>query len=189
MQKIEPFIPGAYYHIYNRGINSCNLFEKEENYYYFLNLYERYIEPIADTYAWVLMPNHFHLLLRIREKENNAKPVHQYFSNLFNAYSKAFNKFYERHGALFERPFKRKIIDNPGYYKQLVIYIHQNPVHHGFCAHPIEYGRSSYLTCISSKPTNLKRDEVINWFNCKEGFKEDHKQKLETADLNNWLEI
>ncbi len=67
---------GKYYHIYNRGINSCNLFEEASNYEYFLRLYEKYILPIADTYAWCLMPNHppvrqvgFHILTRIKEKE------------------------------------------------------------------------------------------------------------------------
>jgi len=65
MQKIEY---GRYYHIYNRGINSCNLFEENMNYEYFLNLYEKYVYPIADTYAWCLMKNHFHFLVRIKEK-------------------------------------------------------------------------------------------------------------------------
>ena len=65
MQIIEP---GRYYHIYNRGINSCNLFEENTNYEHFLRLYEKYIHPIADTYAWCLMKNHFHFLVRIKEE-------------------------------------------------------------------------------------------------------------------------
>ena len=60
MQKLEF---GKYYHIYNRGINSCDLFVENENYEHFLRLYEKYINPIVDTYAWVLMKNHFHLLV------------------------------------------------------------------------------------------------------------------------------
>ena len=67
MQPIEAFTYGKYYHIFNRGINSCDLFRDADNYEYFLNLYDKYISPIADTYAWVLMPNHFHLLVRIKE--------------------------------------------------------------------------------------------------------------------------
>jgi len=121
MQVTEPLMPNTFYHIYNRGINSCNLFEQEENYKYFLSLYEKHIETIAETYAWVLMPNHFHMLIRIKDinesdRNNNSKLPHQYFSNLFNAYTKAFNKFNDRHGALFERAFKRKRIDNLEYF-------------------------------------------------------------------------
>ena len=69
MQQTETLIYGNYYHIYNRGINSCDLFRDADNYEHFLNLYDKYISPIADTYAWVLMPNHFHLLLRIKDKK------------------------------------------------------------------------------------------------------------------------
>ena len=68
MQQIEPLIPGNFYHIYNRGIDSCNLFIEPDNYEYFLSLYDKYISPVADTYAWVLMPNHFHFLVRLKEE-------------------------------------------------------------------------------------------------------------------------
>jgi hypothetical protein len=64
--KTTPLEYGKYYHIYNRGINGCNLFQENENYEYFLHLYDKYISPVAETYAWVLMRNHFHLLVRIK---------------------------------------------------------------------------------------------------------------------------
>ncbi|SHF99563.1 hypothetical protein SAMN05444274_11739 [Mariniphaga anaerophila] len=60
---------GQFYHIYNRGINGCNLFRENENYEYFLHLYDKYVSPVADTFAWVLMRNHFHFLVRIRKEE------------------------------------------------------------------------------------------------------------------------
>ena len=59
---------GQYYHIYNRGVNSEVLFKEEANYIHFLNSYEKYIHPIVDTYAWVLMPNHFHFLVRVKDE-------------------------------------------------------------------------------------------------------------------------
>jgi REP element-mobilizing transposase RayT len=156
-------------------------------------LYEKYIDPIADTFAWVLMPNHFHLLIRLKDTDEidltGLKPPHQYFSNLFNAYTKAFNKRNNRHGALFERPFKRKLIEDESYFKQLVLYIHNNPVHHGFCSHPIEYGWSSYLTCVSPKPTNLKRDETIEWFDNEANFKSVHNKAVEVMQIEEWLGI
>jgi len=67
--QTESLIFGHFYHIYNRGINSCDLFRKPDNYEYFLMQYDKYISPIADTYAWVLMPNHFHLLVRVKNEE------------------------------------------------------------------------------------------------------------------------
>lgn len=183
MQQYEKLEYGKFYHIYNHAVGGRNIFHGSSNYEYFLSLYDKHITPVAETYAWVLMKNHFHLLVKIRDLnqtgfENlsglNPKPLHQHFSNLFNAYTKAYNKYYETRGALFERPFKRKLIDNNGYLQQVVLYIHNNPVHHGFCKHPEDYPWSSYLTCTSDKITKLKREEVMKWFNNKSNFKTKH---------------
>jgi putative transposase len=194
MKNTEPLVHGRFYHIYNRGINSCDIFRETENYQYFLKLYDEYISPIADTFAWVLMPNHFHFLVRIKEVTELAnltslKPPHQYFSNLFNAYSKAFNKRFDRHGSLFVRRFKRKRIDNLEYLRNVVLYIHDNPVHHFFCENKLDYPWSSYLTCITVKPTRLKRDAVIGWFDDHANFKHTHNQKLDVDSIEKWLEL
>ena len=190
MQTLEY---GKYYHIYNRGINSCNLFKETSNYEHFLRLYEKYILPITDTFAYCLMPNHFHFLVRIKEEKNIYDKINQtgfknlsglkipnrpskQFSNLFNAYTKAFNKRYNRSGTLFERPFKRILIENESYLKYLVYYIHHNPVKHGFVEDMIEYVWSSYLTVSSPKNTKLSRQEVIRWFDDLENLKYFHMQ-------------
>jgi REP element-mobilizing transposase RayT len=202
MQKIEPLEYGKYYHIYNCGINGEDLFREAANYEHFLRLYDKYIDPVADTFAWCLIKNHFHLLLRIKD-ENVAssnltgfqnlsglnKPPHQYFSNLFNAYTKAINKRFKRHGSLFERPFKRKHVNSDRYFRKLVVYVHNNPVHHGFCEHPMEWPWSSYLTCISVKTTKLKRNEVIGWFDDVGNFKYMHQQKQKNIEIEKYLEI
>jgi len=205
MQQIEPLIKGRFYHIYNRGINSCDLFCKYNNYEHFLALYNKYVSPFADTFAWVLMPNHFHLFVQIKEKPDFVLPgspspdrvpnpvragdPSQIFSNLFNAYAQAFNKRFDRHGNLFERPFKRKLVDDESYFKSLVIYIHNNPVHHGFTQHSMDYPWSSYLTCISVKPTHLQRDTVINWFGGESNFIAAHNKHIDKVDLEHWLGI
>ena len=139
MQHFEPLTPGNFYHIYNHAVGGRNLFREADNYEYFLHLYDKHASPVAETFAWVLMPNHFHLLVRIKDNTeisdltgfqslSGLKPAHQYFSNLFNAYTKAFNKRFGCRGALFERPFKRKLIDNKTHLKNVVLYIHNNPV-------------------------------------------------------------
>ena len=67
MQKIEKLLLGKYYHIYNCGINGEDLFRNTDDYERFLRLYEKYIEPVAETFAWVLMKNHFHLMVKIKQ--------------------------------------------------------------------------------------------------------------------------
>lgn len=200
MQIIEPLEFGKYYHIYNRGINGENIFKENRNHDYFSTLYSKHIDPIAETFAWCLLRNHFHLLVRIRtceeilqnQKENEIKKIiapHQSFGNLFNAYTKAINKGYNRHGALFERSFKRKLIDNEYYLRSVIKYIHYNPVNHGFCQDPIEYPWSSYLTCVSEKPTKLKREKVISIFENIEGLKISHSKNEQFDSLEKFLNL
>lgn len=57
---------GCFYHVYNRGINGCPIFHHSDNYEHFLRLYDRYISSVADTFAWCLMGNHFHLLVKLK---------------------------------------------------------------------------------------------------------------------------
>ena len=195
---------GKSYHIYNRGINSCDLFCKNANFEHFLNLYDSHISPIAETYAWALMKNHFHLLVRIKEQVEisnpqgspnleGLKPIKPYqsFSNLFNAYTKAFNKRNKRTGSLFEHPFKRKLVDDIGYFKTLVLYIHNNPVHHRVTTHAMDYPWSSYLSYLSIRPNNLSRNAVMGWFDNEANFVTEHNDPLSDSidDLEKWLGI
>lgn len=202
--KTTPLEYGKFYHIYNRGINGCSLFYENENYEYFLHLYEKYISLVADTFAWVLMRNHFHLLVRIKtinelnlqgfenleglNYPQNRNRVNQQFSNLFNAYTKAINKRYHRTGSLFEHPFRRIVINNNSHLKYLVYYIHHNPIHHGFCEHYLDYSWSSYLTIVSPKATRLNRTEVLNWFSNKNKFEKYHSneqiEKFDELDID-----
>jgi putative transposase len=193
MKTIQPLENGKLYHIYNRGINSDVIFNENSNYEYFLKLYDQHIDPIAETYAWCLMKNHFHFLVRIKDVEEitSEKKIlpSQSFSNLFNAYTKAFNKSNQRHGPMFERPFKRKHIKNKSYFQNLITYIHNNPVHHNICEHPLEYPWSSYITCLSDKPTKIKRKEVLEMFTDVENFKYVHEQKSYCFSIETFLGI
>lgn len=183
---MQPLEYGQYYHIYNRGINGENLFKSDDNFKYFIKKYDSYISKIANTFAWCLLKNHFHFLVRIKEENEIEKKPSQQFSNLFNAYTKAFNKQQNRHGTLFERPFKRKKIDDEKYFKNLVLYIHTNPVHHNIVKKAKDYNWSSYVSIISDKPSNIKRTEVISWFDDKENFITCHQQKTTFLNLKDW---
>ncbi|MEM9776697.1 MAG: transposase, partial [Chloroflexota bacterium] len=69
MSKSKLLIPGYYYHIYNRGNNGENIFIEAKNYSYFLRLYIKHIELVAFTYAYCLLRNHFHFLVRVKTDE------------------------------------------------------------------------------------------------------------------------
>lgn len=68
MEDKLPFLPDFFYHIYNHANGDDNLFRKKENYLYFLKKFGEYLSPILDTFAYCLMPNHFHFLIKIKPK-------------------------------------------------------------------------------------------------------------------------
>ncbi len=197
---IEPLQRGQTYHIYSRGNNQENLFHERKNYDYFLSLYVKHIVPMALTYAYCLMKNHFHLLVHIKsdeellkdltgfenlsglevEKSLNRSPSRS-FANLFTAYSKGFNKEYGRTGALFERPFGRKPVHDERYFYQLLIYIHQNPQKHNFVDDFRTWPYSSYSGITSTKPSRLERDAVLELFGGADAYKQQH---VELIDLD-----
>jgi len=181
----EPLQSGQYYHIYNRGINGEPLFREERNYPYFLRLYAKYIEPIAETYAYCLLNNHFHFLVRIEtgpvSKTGPVLNPSRQFNNLFIAYAKAFNKAYQRTGALFGSPFKRRVVDNDRYFTHLVAYIHRNPQKHGFADDFRDWPYSSYHAVLSGKPSRVQRAAVLDWFDGRAGFEDAHTAAVDEA--------
>ena len=138
MEKYDILEPDTFYHIYNRGNNKEDLFLEPENYSHFLNLVKTHLIEIADIYGYCLLKNHFHLVLKIKSKTelpgkyHSGNKLSQPFSNLFNAYTKAINKWYDREGSLFRVRFKRERISDLNYLRNAIIYIHLNPVKHSF---------------------------------------------------------
>jgi REP element-mobilizing transposase RayT len=114
---------------------------------------------------------------------------HRHFAHLFNSYTRYYHNRTGGCGNLFERPFKRKRIDNEEYLKRVMLYIHNNPVHHGFSTHPLEYSWSSYLTYVSDKQTEHKRETAINWFGNDQNFKSEHKKPVDIEYMDNWLDV
>lgn len=176
-----PFLPSTTYHVYNHANGDDDLFREADNYRYFLEKYKKYIHPIADTLAYCLMKNHFHLMVRIKDEEylmeqnltgfeNLSGLVSHQFSRLFNSYSKAFNKKYNRYGSLFNRPVKRKKINNDHYFTELIIYIHNNPVHHGFVDIIDHWPHSSYTDILKRNNSIVNAIEIIKWFGNTESF-------------------
>jgi putative transposase len=181
MEKQDLLEPDCFYHIFNRGNNKENLFIENENYLYFLKLIKTHLLSIAEIYSYCLMKNHFHLVLKIKSKEEIEKKlsvdkIHQPFSNLFNAYTKAINKKYNREGSLFKVRFKRERIESEEYLRNVIVYVHLNPVKHKFQENYIDYKYSSYNSILSDKPTLLLRNDVLELFGGKENYIYHHRE-------------
>jgi REP element-mobilizing transposase RayT len=164
----EVLVCGETYHIYNKAVGSELLFKGAADYEWFLKKLERFVLPIADIFTYCLIPNHFHLLLTIKEpdeifelqkldEDDYSNYLSHVFGNFFNSYSKSFNKMYDRVGRLFFQPFKRIAVEDEDYFILLVNYIHRNPIHHGLVKEMSDWKYSSYNAIASNKPTSLNR--------------------------------
>lgn len=137
------FSSGRYYHVFNHGIAWENLFKDKDNYAYFLRRFHQYLDPFVDLYGYCLLPNHFHLLIRVKDIEENECEVHrmvlQAFSNFQNSYSKSINKRHNRKGRLLQGSLNRKLVRDEVYLEMVAEYIYLNPVAHGFCSSPEDW--------------------------------------------------
>jgi REP element-mobilizing transposase RayT len=188
--------PDTYYHIFNRGINKEILFKEKRNYNYFLNKYLKFISPIAKTYAFCLLKNHFHFLICTRSEDilkkfipegkdySSEQIISLQFSHLFNSYAQAINKRFSRTGGLFETPFRRIEINEEHYLIQLIAYIHLNPLKHGFTKDYVNYLYSSYQLLLAGKSKILETNTVMNWFGGPQLFSSFHNNCYETLDFN-----
>ncbi len=218
MQRKIVFSEGEYYHIYNRGVERRDIFMETRDKERFVKLlyvangtkaFEfRQIqnqlmgeidrdEPLVAIGAYVLMPNHFHILV----KETRENGISTFMEKFGTAYSMYFNKKYKRSGFLFQGNFKAEHVDNDEYLKYLFAYIHLNPVkliepnwketgiQDGERAkkYLADYQHSSYADYANGN-AGEKRDEVA--ILTKEEFPEYFAHAHEFKDfVNDWLEF
>lgn len=188
MKKVDYYIPlykDKIYHIYNRGNGKEKIFYNEDNYYYFLRQYYNYLYNYLETFAYCLLPNHFHLLIRV--KNDIPEIMSERFRKFFISYSMSINIQQKRKGNLFQRGFKRKSIDDERYFYSAVYYIHANPVHHNLVRDLRNYKFSSYNILIGNDDTRLSRDIVIGWFGGRSNFINFHSDIKSDYHGDNYL--
>jgi REP element-mobilizing transposase RayT len=129
------------YHIVFRGVNHCHLFEERSDFEAFLDkLSTLKAEFPFEVYAYCLMSNHVHLLL----KENSPGDISSIMRKALTWYAGWFNRKYQRCGALIANRYKSQCIEENSYLLAVVRYIHQNPVVAGASSRIEAYPWSSY---------------------------------------------
>lgn len=180
--------PGKVYHIYNRTNNKELLFRRTGDYLDFLKKITRFLSPFLGIYCRNLLPNHFHILAKLKEEEKikhylntltKKKPferkylkgeisfselIEMEFKRFFISYSMGFNKRYGRKGNLFYRPFKRLRVTSAAHFTEAVIYIHANALKHGIVKDFTKYPWSSWHELIGDSDCFILKDDLIEWF-------------------------
>ena len=182
VKTLTPILGGRYFHIFNRGINKQSIFFESKNYDYFLTLIEEFLIEYTDVFAYCLMSNHFHLVLKVKDvifkekddiladEEQIGKIVTNQLRRLFITYSMAINKQEKRTGNFFDRSFKRLEITSQEYLEYVIFYTHFNPEKHGVITNFRKYKYSSYKAILASAKTNIDREFVIDLFGGKDEF-------------------
>ena len=196
MDYYQQLIPDKSYHVFSRAVGNEKLFLNDENYRFFLERFDKYISPIADTLAYNLLPNHFHLIVDIKT-EDEILPLYksknklnkeygdwqhiflmQQFSNFLNSYTKSFNKIHKRKGSLFMDYIRRVMINDDFQLSSTIFYVHKNAVHHGYCKNISDWRWTSYKTYLSNLPTKIKRQRVLDFFGDETAFVKFHSQPI-----------
>lgn len=145
--------PGALHHIICRGIERRKIFDNDADRDNFLERLGIILgETATPCYAWALIPNHFHLLLR-----TGKVPISTVMRRLLTGYAVSFNRRHQRSGHLFQNRFKSVLCQENLYLKELVGYIHLNPLRAGIVAEMKDLQKYPYAGH-SAIMGQLKRD-------------------------------
>jgi len=175
---IRDFKKDGIYHIFNQGVDSRKVFVDDEDYnlfLYYLYIYLTPLEKVLRRYhslpirlfnknlakkvsllSFVLMPDHFHLILR----QEDADGISQFMKQLSNAYTQYFNHKYKRRGSLFEGSFKSISIKNNDILMQFSRFVHLHPVVENIANEP-EYAWSSYNEYADLTTQSLRNTQRI----------------------------
>lgn len=167
----------AFYHVYNRGVARLPIFQDASDYRKFLKrLVELKTKKGFDhsIYAYVLMPNHFHLLVQTRKT-----PISKIMTSLATSYSMYFNKTYHRVGPLFQNRFKSKLCNKDAYFLGASRYILLNPLEAGLAKQLEDYLWSSYQELFGGLDvTIIDREEVSLLIGTTQNEKEKYRSFL-----------
>jgi len=184
------------YHVILRGVNKQRIFEWPEDYDKFYEILRKtmYLDNLGnpapaanyELYAYCLMDNHAHLLLRER-----TQPLAVIVKRIASSYAQCFNLRYKRVGHLFQDRFRSEPCDRPDYFLTLLDYIHNNPVKAGVSVSPAAYAHCSYsdllrgsaegLCTIPADFPGLPAKDIISWL--REMPIVDPSSELEDAEI------
>ena len=178
--------PGGIYHVYNRCIDRQALFKTEENHSYFLKRYHKYLSPLLTTYSYALCKNHFHFGVKIKSEADLTKfhelknyedrfltphdLIAEQFRCFFLSYAKTFNKEHDRVGALFQKPFKRCIVDSEEKFIRMIFYHHKNPQKHKLTSDFRTFRWTSFQRYLMDRPSMLPKEEVFTMMGGRKSF-------------------
>ena len=144
--------PGLIYHVINRGNNRQTVFLEDEDYERYLGVVYRFKKEYEfELYAYCLMPNHVHLLIKVGQEATISKIM----QSITLAHTKHYHLKYRSSGHVWQGRFKSPIVGNDEYVLDVMRYIEKNPMKAGMVKQAADYRWSSYLLNVRSKDSKL----------------------------------
>lgn len=158
--------PGAFYHVISRGNQRQAIFNDNSDYLNYLDRLEHYRKRYNVTvYAYVLMPNHVHLLV-----ETNKTPLSKFMQGLQFTYTMFYNRKHSKVGHLFQGRYRAILCDKEAYLLELVRYLHLNPARMKRRVNPWKYRWSSHRAYLGEVcPVGVETSLVLGEFGKKIG--------------------
>jgi len=161
--------PGTLHHVMVRGIEKRNIVDDDDDRENFVTrIGELGLDTGTSIFAWALMDNHSHILLK-----SGAAGLPAFMRRLLGGYAASYNRRHKRHGHLFQNRYKSIICEEDPYFRELVRYIHLNPLRAGVVdtlAKLDRYKWSGHSVMMNHRKNNWQdREYVLKWFGAKEG--------------------
>lgn len=176
------------YHVMIRGNEKKNIFHDDKDRLKFLDiLSKKWRDNSLITYAYCLMNNHVHLV--IKEDKQDISTI---MRSINTSYAQYFNKKHNRVGHVFQDRFKSEVIENDSYLLEAIRYIHNNPVQANIVENVKDYKWSSYNFYLddSSSCDFLEVDFILNIFSYyKKKAKELFEEHSRNNDVSNFIDI
>ncbi len=156
-RRAVPLVAGEFYHLYNRGHNRRPICLEPASYGFFVRQFRRYVaDSEARVIAYVLMPNHYHVL--VQALSDNLSSAMQRFGI---SYVKAINKRFDRVGSLFQGAFQASLVNCDEYLLHLSRYLHLNPVRARLVVRAEDWEFSSYREFVGLRAGTLPQPQAV----------------------------
>jgi len=159
--RMVSFDAGLIFHLLCRGHNRNPIFYDTEDYLHFLQGMKRFLLPVVDILVYCLMPNHYPLLVRIRDHVQDPGLLSNAMQRLIISHTSYMNRKYGRSGALFQGRFQSRQITEHAYLRTVCIFIHGNPVKDGLVSQPEDWIYSNYREWIGQRDGTLVNRRFI----------------------------
>ena len=207
-----PFYSNCFYHIVCKSIDGLPLFNEPKDYAVFLERFKKFNRGFMDVWAYCLMLNHAHYIVKVKSAaaiesyvsqllpQEKTKAMVSFLADTNNelltdavierqmnsflvSYANYVNNKYHRKGGIFQKPFKRIQVSGDSHLQQAIVYVHANAQKHGIVNDFKEYGYSSYNEAINNYTDS---ESMIDFFGGEEKYIQVHKEQVAYFYSKGW---